>query len=69
MPLRNRTEAFLAFIDTRLRAAQWALDENDIEEARKALAFARQSIEEWHRQESGERKAVRLAGATKERSA
>ena len=57
MPLRNRTEAFLAFIDTRLRAAQWALDEGDIEEARKALAFARESIEEWHRQEHAERKA------------
>jgi len=58
MPLRNRTEAFLAFIDTRLRAAQWALDDGDTEEARKALAQARQSIEEWHKGERAQRKVA-----------
>ena len=56
--LRNRTEAFLAFIDAQLRSAQWAILDGDTEEAKRALVMARKSIEEWHKGEQAQRKAT-----------
>jgi hypothetical protein len=57
MPLNNRTEAFLAFIDTQLRAAQWAIDDGDTDAAKRAVERARQSISEWHAGERTNRQA------------
>lgn len=57
MPIRNRTEAFLAFIDAKLHAAQNARLDGDDETLAKMLELARQAIAEWSAGEKVQRRA------------
>lgn len=56
MPLRNRTEAFLSFIDAKLLAAQNARMDEDEETLIRMLNLARHAIAEWRAGEAAQRR-------------
>jgi hypothetical protein len=55
MPLTNRTEAFLAFLDAKLLAAQNARLDEDEETLVRMLILARRAIQEWRAGEAAQR--------------